>query len=84
MNKEKNIELFDLLIIPGGDTGSSSSKWLNSFNIDYPRAELIRYSDIQYFNEDFYFIKYLSSCSWNEKEFPSQLNVKIFNVKYLM
>jgi hypothetical protein len=63
MNTVKNMELFDLSIIKGGDTGSASSIWLSSFQYIYPSTNLIRHSDTQYANKDFYFIKHLWSCS---------------------
>jgi hypothetical protein len=77
MNTIKNIKLLDFTIITGGDTGSASHNWLKSFAYDYPSVKNIRYTDTQYSNDDFYFIKHLWSCSWNKAELPSNLNMKI-------
>jgi hypothetical protein len=80
MNKIRNSHLLDLSIIPGGDTGSASSRWLNAFNYAYPTCESTRKNTIQcYSNSDFYYINHLSSGGWNEAQFPSNLNKILLN-----
>lgn len=79
MKKIKNMELFDLSMVSGGDTGSASNKWLKKFNYEYPPIKTIRNSNLQFVNPDFYFIKHLWSCSWNKSEFPLNLNEKILD-----
>tara|TARA_B100001989_G_C24366483_1_gene377193 strand:+ start:263 stop:613 length:351 start_codon:yes stop_codon:yes gene_type:complete len=50
----KNIDNFNLDIMPPGDTGSASNKWLQKYNYAYPSCYEIRYSNKQYENNDFY------------------------------
>ena len=73
MNKSNvNFDVF-FLHIDGADTGSASSKWLKKFDCIYPDCKEIRYSNRQYKNDYFYFIKHLWSCSWNIDELPKNL-----------
>lgn len=83
MNKIKYIDDFNLHLIPNNDTGSASYKWLQKYNYLYPECVDIRHSNIQYENDDFYFIKHLWSCSWCDDEFPENLNKKESIIKYI-
>lgn len=83
MNKIKYIDDFNLHLIPDNDTGSASYKWLQKYNYLYPECVDIRHSNIQYENDDFYFIKHLWSCSWCDDEFPENLNKKESIIKYI-
>ena len=73
MNLLDNPQLFDLSIRGNGDTGSASSVWLQTFNYQYPDCKTIRYSNKQFSNQDFYFIKHLWSCSWDDTETPQNI-----------
>ena len=83
MNKIKYIDDFNLHLIPGADTGSASYKWLQKYNYSYPNCRDIRHSNIQYENDDFYFIKHLWSGSWSEDEIPENLKMKESIIKYI-
>lgn len=83
MKTIKYMDLFELHIVPGGDTGSASNNWLQSYNYIYPNDHDIRYSNNQYENDEFYFIKHLWSTSWNEDEFPENLKSNENIVRYI-
>ena len=75
MNKIKNSNLLDFSIVPSGDTGSASSRWLSSFNYNYPKSDDTRVQNVQcYSNNDFYYIRHLKSGNWNASNFPMNLN----------
>lgn len=71
------------LCIDGGDTGSASSKWLKKYNYLYPNCKDIRYSNNQYENDKFYFIKHLWSGSWNIEELPENLKTNNSLIEFL-
>ena len=68
--KIQNIDVLDFSIVPGGDSGSASYKWLKTFNTNIPSGEEIRYSKKQLVDNYFYYIKHLWSCSWDSSEIP--------------
>lgn len=72
-------DILDFGIAPGGDSGSKNSVWLKQFPYNYPDAEQIRYGDKQLKNEKFYFIKHLWSCTWDESEFPDNLDKSLLD-----
>ena len=74
MNTIKNKDLIDLSKVNGGDTGSATDKWLKSFTYNYND---MRTKGIQ--NSDFYLIKHLCSCSWNESMLPLNIDKNILN-----
>lgn len=85
INKMKNLELLNHFDngtynnIPC-DTGGGSHEWINSLTNIYYNTTDIRYNDYDYFNKDgVKFIKHLWSCSWNEEEFPPELNNNILD-----
>jgi hypothetical protein len=83
MKTIKYADKFELGLVPGGDTGSASHKWLQSYNYVYPNGKDIRYSNSQYENDDFYFIKHLWSTSWKEDEFPENLKSNENIIQYI-
>ena len=76
LNKAKNIDKIDFSIVPGGDSASATNIWLNSYKTNIPNCKEIRYSNNQYTDKYFYYIKHLWSCSWNETELPSVIKNK--------
>lgn len=81
-NSNINIDDFNLGI-DGADTGSASSKWLQKYNYVYPNCKDIRYSNNQYENDKFYFIKHLWSGSWNIEELPKNLKTNNNLIEFL-
>ena len=55
--KIQNIDILDFSIVPGGDSGSASSKWLKTFNTNMPTGEQIRYSKKQLVDNYFFIAK---------------------------
>ena len=74
INMIEHEEILDFGIEKGGDSGSKNSVWLKKFPYNYPDGKEIRYSNKQLTNDKFYFIKHLWSCTWNESEFPENLD----------
>ena len=70
------------------DTGGSSRNWLSklSNNIHprleggYNETETIRYSPYEYRSNNIYYIKHLWSLSWDETEFPNNLDKKYLEI----
>jgi hypothetical protein len=56
------------------DTGGASYKWLRKYHDFYPTMQEVRTSEKQLCTDKFYFIKYLNSGSWIDREFPENLN----------
>lgn len=85
--KMKNTDLLNWNLYPNCDTGGMMREWLyNQMNgSKIPTVDEIRTSKQVVHTENTYFIKYLSSCSWDESEMPlcvhQNVNLKNF-IKY--
>jgi hypothetical protein len=69
------------------DTGGASRTWLSKISNDnhpkfegFNETETIRYSPYEYRIKHIYYIKHLWSLTWNETEFPSNLDQKYIKI----
>ena len=76
-NKMKNISLLNWNCSPGCDTGGMMQQWLQTQTNSNSNTHTNKVS----YNDGIYYIKHLSSCSWNESEIPENLknNLKLIN-----
>ena len=79
----KNLNILDFSIVDGGDSGSASYRWLNSYNSKIPSSKEIRYIKKQFCDDYFYYIKHLWSCSWNQDEIPENLKENKLLINFL-
>ena len=62
--------------VEGCDVGGQMRFWLRTQENDLPLADQIRRSEYNCFNKNsFYYIKHLWSCSWDESEYPQNINI---------
>lgn len=64
--KARNMELMNLSYLPDMDSGSASSVWLKSLGYESLQEQPVI--------KELYFIKHLSSCSWDAEQYPRHLN----------
>ncbi len=71
----KNKELIRWDRAPGCDTGGKTQDWLRVQMCDQsiPSTDDIRYSNQMFYTDTIYFIKHLSSCTWDTSEAPTYI-----------
>jgi len=84
MFKMKNTEALNWNCSPGCDTGGMMQNWLLSQmgNNKIPNTDDLRWSNKDFHTENIYFMKHLSSCSWNKSELPKNLNNNIKLIEF--
>jgi hypothetical protein len=85
MLKMKNIKALNWNCSPGCDTGWMTQWWLLSQikNDEIPKTDDLRLSGKDFHTENIYFMKHLSSCSWDRKELPESLNNNTKLIEFL-
>ena len=79
--KIKNISLLNWNCSPGCDVGGMMQQWLKLQTKNIPNIDENTHTNKVSHNDSIYYIKHLSSCSWNESEIPEKLknNLKLIN-----
>jgi len=79
-HKMKKINLLNWNCLALCDTGAMTYQWLINQTKQIPNTDEIRFSNKTFHKDNIYYIKYLWSCSWDEREIPLNLknNEKLF------
>jgi hypothetical protein len=83
MCKMKNIELLKWDKFMDCDVGGSMCEWLKKQSNQIPNVYDIRNKDINYNNNNIYFIKHLWSLTWDISELPENLKKHACLIQYL-
>lgn len=69
----------------GCDSGGMMQSWLTHqmLNEPFPDTDKIRWTSNAYHTSNVYFIKHLSSCSWNKSELPECIQDKPLLIEFL-
>jgi hypothetical protein len=73
MKKIKNIELLNWDLCRYCDVGGMMQEWLKKQLLIILNTDEIRWTNKNFNTDNIYFIKHLSSCSWDIKELPKNL-----------
>ena len=85
MTKMKDLNLLNWNVSQHCDTGGMMKQWLQKQmnTIPIPNTDEIRWTNKTLNTENIYFIKHLSSGSWNETEIPHNIKDNIELVSFL-
>ena len=80
----KNIELLNWNCCRGCDVGGMMQEWLKKqLGKKIPNTDEIRWTNNNYNIDKFYFLKPLSSCSWDKSELPENLKNRKKLIEFL-
>jgi len=81
----KHLNLLNWNVSQHCNTGGMMQQWLKiqMGTTPIPNTDEIHWTNKKFNPENIYFIKHLSSCSWNETELPDNIKANIDLVSFL-